>query len=618
MSILLPVLLAMLAAPAPLAIPEISYSVSIPQPHTHLFHVEMQINDIEGPDCDLSMPVWTPGSYLVREYARQVEQFTVSDDSGRPRSWRKIDKNTWRVAADGARNLRVSYVVYGRENGIRFSYVNADHGHILGISLFMFADGHIDRPVSLKLSLPTGWRVSNGCFPDPSDPFLFRFADYHELVDSPMLIGTHDERTFTVREVPHVVAMVGETDADRDQIVENCRKIVEAGADLMGSLPYRKYCFILRFGGGGGGLEHANGTTMGTSRWGHDSERARIRLAGLTAHEYFHAWNVKYVKPREFVPYDYDQEMYTDALWFYEGATSWFGGKLMLKTGLVNNADFFGEIASSVASYRNTPGRAAQSAVEASFDTWIKQYRQDENSSNAQVSYYEKGELIGMVLDLEMLQRTGGRVGLDDVMREMVRETAAGRGGFSTREIASICSRLAGSSLDDFFERYVYGVEEIPFEQYLDYAGYHLAPNESLSKRDNKGGYLGARVDEREGRVSISRVTRETPAWRTGLEYGDEIIAVNGVRTPDSEEFERQMKRHAPGVTVQILVAREGLMRQFDVTLAEHPQPVYSILPVKQPTPAQLAIRARWPVEGAREGAVSGAAFIAGGLPAEL
>lgn len=618
MSILLPVLLALIAVPAPPVMPDISYSVAIPQPHTHLFQIEMTVRGAAGPEFDLSMPVWTPGSYLVREYARQVEQFAVTDHAGNRLPWRKIDKNTWRVSIGAATDLRVSYAVYGRENGIRFSYVNADHGHILGINLFMFADGHIDRPVSLKLDLPAGWRVSNGCFPDPTDPTLFRFPNYHELVDSPMLIGTHKEYSFSVDSVPHVVAMVGETDADLDAYVANCRKIVEAGRAMMGSFPYRKYCFILRFGGGGGGLEHANGTTMGTGRWGMNTEKALTRLSGLTAHEFFHAWNVKYVKPRELVPYDYDREMYTDALWFYEGATSWFAGKLMLKAELIGITDFFAEIASSIGSYRATPGRAAQSAVEASFDTWIKQYRQDENFSNAQVSYYEKGELLAMILDLEILQRTGGRAGLDEVMRTMYAETQAGRGGFSTREIADISGRIAGSSMDEFFERFVFGVEEIPFEQYLEFAGYHLAPSDPLSKRDNKGGFLGASVDERGSRPEITRIVRESPAWQSGLEYGDEPIAIDGVRTPTVEEFERQLKRHEPGAQVQILVARAGMMRQFTVTLAEHPQPVYQILPHKQPTAVQTAIRTNWPVTSSREGGVSGAAQIVGGLPSEL
>ncbi len=579
------------AANTPPLEPSVSYTVTVAQPHTHLFAVRMDVADLNEAHLDVSMPVWTPGSYLVREYERHVVTFAARGASGQTLSWRKLDKNTWRILTPEAGTVTIEYEVYAREPGIRWSFVYAEGGHIIGPSLFMYVVGHADRLTSVRFSLPDSWRLAGGIAASNTDPHVIRARSYHELIDTPMLIGTFDSIDFEVEGVPHLIAILGPNNADLAVLAEDFSKIIRVCSRLFGGLPYERYAFIFTTLTGGGGIEHANGTTIGLGSLDFQSERGRRAVLGVTAHEFFHAWNVKRIQPPAFRPYDYEQENYTDALWFYEGFTSYYGDRILYRAGLTESrADPVG----LVTGYRSTPGYRNQSAADASFNAWIHLYRGDESTENYRTDYYFKGSLIAHLLELEIAHRTAGAKGLDDVLRLMWRRTRDEGAAFDSEGIRAVAEEVVGGSLGEFFDHYVFGTEDIPFEDFFARAGYRLAVDTEATERRDRVGYLGVRTREVNGRVRIVGTVLGAPAWRDGLNYGDEVLAIGGTEVTDYDSFVTALRRYGPGATVEFRVARFGGERLIPVTLGARNVPVYRLEEIENPSDLQLAVRRRW------------------------
>lgn len=569
----------------------IVYSVSIPEPHTHIFHVEISIDFCTWDKIELWMPVWTPGSYLVRDFSRNVFDFKATTFAGEELEWRKADKNTWWVKPWG--EVEISYKVYAREPGIRWSFVNEEGGHIIGPNLFMNVAGYISE---FYINLPKDWNITGGLEPESrvGNQFFFGALSYDDLIDIPMLIGKFSEVEFQVGGSDHVIAFLGATDADLDQLSSDVKKLVEAYSRLMGGLPYRKYAFLVVTQSRGGGIEHANGTSLGTSGWGFANKGRYNRFLQLVSHEFFHTWNVKRIRPPELRIYGYyEKEVYFDSLWWYEGVTSYYADRMLIRAGLSWPGGYATKYAGKIARYRETPGRLKESAAEASFDAWIGLYRSDENTPNIKINYYTKGEIIGLLLDLEIAERTNGEKSLDDVLLHMWKQRKL-MSCFGTEDIRAVCEKVAGGSFKELFARYVYGTEEVPFEKYLAKAGYSLVVDDWRTKNRNERGYLGIETKTSDGQVTISSVVAESPAWRGGLNYGDEIIAVDGFRIGSGSELKNRLKSYPPSRKAEFLVSRFNRIKTIPVTLAEHPVPIYKIVDADDLTDRQKAVRERW------------------------
>jgi predicted metalloprotease with PDZ domain len=574
-----------------LVLPTVSYTVMVKQPRTHVFEVRMEIAGFGQPELDVSMPVWTPGSYLVREYERHVISFAPRDEEDRSLAWHKVDKNTWRIATDGAQRVLLDYEVYAREPGIRWSFVYDEGGHILGPSLFMYVVGATDAPTSAEFHLPHGWRMTGAIAPAGDNPYLISAGSYHELIDAPMLMGDFTDFEFQVEGVPHVIAILGPHNADLERWRDDFTRIVETCSDLFGGLPYERYAFVFTTLTGGGGIEHANGTTIGLSGLDFQSEQSHRVVLGVTAHEFFHAWNVKRIQPPAFRPYDYEQENYTDAIWFYEGFTSYYGDRILHRAGLI---DALGDPADLVSRYRETPGHAVQSAASASFNAWIHLYRSDESFNNYHTDYYFKGRVIANLLELEIANRTHGAKGVDDVLRLMWQKSRDQGTAFDSEGIRAAAEQVAGGSFRDFFDKYVFGTDDIPFADFFRLAGYELVVDEEATRLRNRTGYLGVYLGESNGRVRLDGIVKDDPAWRSGLDYGDEIITVDGNEIADIQSLRALLIGHGPGEELEFVVSRYGQNRTINVTLGERSVPVYGMVEVEQPTDLQLAVRRRW------------------------
>jgi predicted metalloprotease with PDZ domain len=573
----------------------VRYDVTVQTPHEHMFSVRMEIARPDGAPIDVSMPVWTPGSYLIREYERHVTRFAASDGAGAPLHWHKLDKNTWRIESGGARSVVVEYDVYAREPGIRWSFVNSLGGHILGPSLFMHVVGHADLASSARFNLPDGWRINGGIAPSADDPFLISAASYHKLIDTPMLIGEFTDTTFAIEGIPHVIGILGPHNADLRQLSEDFTKIVEVCSELFGGLPYERYALIYITIAGGGGIEHANGTTIALGSIDFQDERFRNDILGVTSHEYFHAWNVKRIQPRAFRPYNYEEENYTDALWFYEGFTSYYGDRILHRSGLI---DELADPIDLVVQYRSTPGHYNQSAADASFNAWIHLYRGDESTNNFRTDYYFVGSVIANLLELTIANSTSGARGLDDLMRVIWERTRDHNAAFDSEAIRAVAEEITGTSFADFFDRYVYGTDSIPFADFFRLAGYDLVVDEQATYDRNRTGYLGIYPRPTDGGLFVNGVVSGRPAWLSGLNYDDQIVSIGDSVIADYDSFVAALRQTRPGQTVNFVISRFGQQMAIPVTLGERSVPVYRLEEVASPTERQLAVRRLWRQQG--------------------
>lgn len=562
--------------------PEIAYTVSMSKPATHLLEVEMRLKWTQMPDkAELKMPVWTPGSYLVREYARHVQDFAVREGSGRPLAWRKINKNTWQIDSKGSVELVATYRVYSNELTVRTNELNDEHAFWNNAALLMFPKGQLAAPSTLKV-MPFGdWKIATGLPSVAGQPNTFRAQNFDILYDSPFEVSNFNEITFTVQGKPHRVVMSGEGNYDLNAIASDSAKIFEEGYKIFGELPYDDYTIIVNLRGGGG-LEHLNSTALQWNRFGFKPAARYRAFLGLVAHEVFHLWNVKRIRPDALGPFDYENENYTKLLWVAEGATAYYEGLILRRAGLISDTELLSNKAGMISDLQARPGRLETSLEEASFDAWIKYYRQDENSINNQISYYDKGEIVNMMLDITIRTASGGSKSLDDVLRYLYDEFYKKGKNYTPEDYQRVSEMMAGRSLDDFFSKYVRGEGEI------DYAGIFAGIGLKVEvKQPNRNrAYIGADTAEDGGRLTIRTIPAGTPAYDQGLNTGDQIVAIDGYRA-SNQFLQSYLGEKKPGDTVKLTIFRFDRLREISFVLGANLRSEYSIVPVENPTPTQ-------------------------------
>ena len=573
--------------------PEMVIRVGMSEPWTHYFEVAITLSGAPEGDLDFVMPVWTPGSYLIREFARNVQEFSAVDAGGTKLPWEKTSKNTWRVQAGNASEVTVKYRVYAFELSVRTSFLDDSHAYINGASVFMYGERFLERPCYLALDPYPGWnRISTGLEPVPGESNTFLAPDFDTLVDSPIEIGNQKILSFDLHEVPHFIAIYGDGNYDPEKLRSDIQKIVERATAVFGEVPYRQYTFIMHLlDRAGGGLEHMNSSSLQIFRWCFQAEESYLGFLALVAHEYFHVWNVKRIRPWGLGPFDYTRETYTRLLWVAEGFTEYFGNHLVLRSSLISADKYLENLSKTIRGYQQTPGRLIESAAEASFDAWIKFYRRDEHSPNASISYYLKGELIALVMDLEIRHRTATAKSLDDVMRLLyARFYRTGRQGFGEDDFRAACEEVAAGSLEEIFNHLAYGTREIDFARYLLYAGLTL---EAAGKEDTTAkGFLGISTKSSEGKVFVTAVPTATPGYRHGINVRDEIIAVDGYRV-DQESLNARVEEKRPGTRLEITIARSGQLRVLPVILGQK-KLEYKITRLATPTAGQTALYQSW------------------------
>jgi predicted metalloprotease with PDZ domain len=554
----------------------IRYTLSFPAAATHYVEVRAVVPTAGQAEVDLTMAVWTPGSYLVREYERNIEGVTARGANDAALEVEKTAKNVWRVRTGGARTIDVRYRVYSREMGVRTNWVEGGFAMLNGAPTFMTLADTTLRPHEVNVELPVAWkRVMTG-LPEGKAANQYVAPDYDTLVDSPIVIGNPEVFEFTVGGKKHFLVNTPSSPTfDGARAAKDLGRVVELNLKMWGTLPYDKYLFLNMITDAGGGLEHKNSTLLMTNRWSTRTRKAYISWLELCSHEYFHAWNVKRLRPVELGPFDYQREVYTKSLWMSEGFTDYYGELNVRRAGLSTRDEYLEALSNQIEALQTTPGRLVTSAEDASFDAWIKQYRPDENSPNVSISYYTKGAVIAFLLDAKIRAATDGARSLDDVMRAAY-ERYSGSRGFTPDQFREVAEQVSGLELKSFWEQAVEGTGELNFDEALDTFGLAFGPADD--KKDSPKAWLGAVTKNDAGRLVVSQVRRGTPAYDAGLNVDDEILAIDDVRVR-ADRLENRLEQYEPGAKVSVLLARREELMRLDVTLRGEPYTSWRLKP---------------------------------------
>ena len=547
---------------------KVGFEVSFKEPQAHYVEMEMTISGLAKDYVDVKMPVWAPGSYLVREFAKSVEDFSATA-GGKPVKVEKVKKNAWRVYSAKSNAIKIKYRVYGFEVSVRTPFIDATHAFLSSTGIFMYPDGLLKLPSTVKVIPYKGWtKVSTGLEPVAGQPFTYTASDFDVLFDSPIEVGNQEVFDFMASGVKHEVAMYGGGNYDKERLKVDMAKVIEQATAIYGENPNKHYTFIVHnFERGGGGLEHLNSTVLGASRNAYNTPEGYLGFLNLVAHEYFHLWNVKRMRPVALGPFDYDNENYTTNLWVAEGFTSYYENKLVLRAGFVDPKTFVDGLVTAVANVSNTPGAKVQSAAESSYDAWIKGYRPNENSNNTGVSYYSKGEVVGLLMDLEIAQATKGTKSLDDVMKAMYLQGKTLKRGYTDAEFKAMVEKISGKSFTDFWAKYVNGTHPVEYDKYFGYAGIAI----TNQNEGNSIPYIGVASKKTEGRIIISAISRNSAAWVDGLNVNDEVISVDGVGVEAALERMPVITSKQPGDVVIVKVKRDGIEKDIKITLKASP-----------------------------------------------
>lgn len=583
---------------------KIGFEISFKEPQAHYAEVEMNIAGIAAKNyVDVKMPVWTPGSYLIREFAKSVEGFGATV-VGKTVKTEKVNKNTWRVYTNKAAAVKINYRVYAFEISVRTAFIDDSHAFLSSANIFMYPAGMLKTPSTVKITPYASWnKVSTGLAPVPGKEFTYTASDFDILFDSPIEVGTQDVFEFTAAGVKHEVAMYGGGNYDKEKLKLDMAKIVEQATAVYGENPNKHYTFIVHNRlAGSGGLEHLNSCVLGATRTGYADAKGYNSFLGLVAHEYNHLWNVKRLRPIALGPFDYENENYTTNLWIAEGFTSYYQNKYVFRAGFIDQAGFITANLGTIGMVMNTPGAKINSAAASSFNAWINPaYRPSENAKNTFISYYTKGAVVGLLMDLEIVNATKGAKSLDDVMKAMYWQCKTLKRGYTDAEFKAMTEKISGISFTDFWAKYVNGTTEIEYAKYFSYAGIEVTAENATPNKPATG--AGLSIDEG---LMVANTLRNSAAWEQGLNVNDQIISIDGI---DARVAMQGVKLPNPALSLDILpivnekqigeklvliIKRDGLEKEIVLTLKENPNIRLKSNVNESATPLQLAVRKKW------------------------
>jgi predicted metalloprotease with PDZ domain len=585
----------------------IAYELKFERPQTHLLDVTIHADSLSGVSADFAMPDWAPGSYYIENYAANVQHFRARNAKGHELSWRKTDSQTWKVDLAGATAVTVEYQVFANTLQNNIAQYNERHAFIGGPSLWMYLAGGKDRPATLSIAVPSGWRVATGM--EHTTDRDFRAPNYDTFADCPLEIADFAEKDFEVLGTKyHVIVhdVMGKNDFTK--FVNDLQKaVVEivsmfqpvAAGNSNQAAPFADYYFIFHiWPKSGGGLEHLDSTQIDFyADW--DSTAPARSFSNeydsklfVTAHEFFHAWNVKRLRPQPLGPFDYTQMVHTPSLWISEGLTSYYGGLALVRSGLVTPQQYLDEIGRLITKFEQEPGRSERSIEDTSWDTWFRRtgiLQQANNLTNTWYSYYDGGQVMGHILDFAIRQNTKNQKSLDDWMRLLYSRYALPKPGFEPDDAIKAASEVSGTDLSDIFSKYISGKEPIPYVHYFAYAG--ITVEKKVQTDKPWSGIDTTKSDD--GHAKVRNVIPGSPAENAGLDRDDVIYAVDS-RALNSDEYDKEIATHKPGDTVRITILRVDEFKEFSVTLGANPYLVYTLKPMEHPTDEQKAIYNSW------------------------
>ena len=570
----------------------IHYQVKPASLHAHIFEIDLTIANPDPLGQKLTLPAWIPGSYMIRDFARNIVTLEASC-SGQEVEIEKLDKQTWR-SAPCAGPLRVRYQVYAWDLSVRSAHLDSTHGYFNGTSVFLKVVGQEHKPCEVELLPPEGdayteWRVAT-TLPRKQAQRLgfgsYQAKDYDELIDHPVEMGCFTHATFDVAGTPHEIAITGRHNCDMERLCRDLKLICESQTAMFGELPeMERYLFqVMAVGDGYGGLEHRSSTSLLCKRGDlpqpgvEEISKEYRQFLGLCSHEYFHLWNVKRIRPQAFKAADLSDEAYSKLLWAFEGITSYYDDLTLLRSGLIDMESYLELLAHNITRVARRSGRLKQTVEESSFDAWTKFYKQDENAPNSIVSYYAKGAIIALALDLSIRRDSDGEKSLDDLMRALWLNHGKPDIGVGEDDVERLAAEVTGLDLTEFFQQALRTTEELPMEELLQTVavGYELRPatgpkdEGGLKKSENKPSSpkadLGVLYKAGHAGAKLTAVMDYGPAMQAGLSAGDVVIALDGIKVT-SANLEQLLERAQLGEKVEIFAFRRDELMRFEVEM---------------------------------------------------
>ena len=559
-----------------------AFTISMENPNTHYYHVVFHCEGIRSETLDFKMPVWTPGYYWILNLAKNITNFEARDVHGNQLDWHNINKNTWRVNSDNASDIRISYDVFAFRQSVAEPFLDDGRAFISPTGIFMHIDGLLQHPVSVTVKPYQEWsQVNTGLDMVEGIPHTFYASNFDVLYDCPILVGNQKVLSFEVENIVHTVAMENPVIIDYMAYLEDLKKIVIHGSAIIGEIPYKHYTYLC-MGRGGGGLEHSNSMAVFSNLSYDLTQSARYKgwLAFL-AHEYFHLYNVKAIRPIALGPFDYDRENYTNMLWVSEGLTVYYEYIILNRAGILSRQETLDMLTRTITKFENIPGHQFQSATESSFNTWLNFFNRNNHTANTTISYYDIGCTLGLLLDLKIRHETKNEKSLDDVMKTLYYTFyKEKKRGFTDQEFRDVCEQTAGCSLEEIFD-YASNAQPFDYKKYLAYAGIYI----ELEPKVQPGAYWGAAFRKRGEEIVVSYVEWDSPAWKAGLSVQDHILKIKN-KQATSETLALIAKEGIPGERTTLFVNRRTGEKKIERS--------FQMKPIANPNPLQLNILNGW------------------------
>ncbi|RFS17770.1 M61 family metallopeptidase [Emticicia sp. C21] len=569
----------------------LAFEVSMNAPSTHQYHVVFNGKGFKEGFLELGMPAWTTGYYQLMNFANNVENFQAFSGDGRELRWKKTGDNTWRIHSLKYIDIKVTYDVKATRNFVAGNYLDEERGYISPAGIFMYPKGLIKNEVTVSIEKYKNWsKIATGLPKVKGTENTYYAKDYDVLYDSPILIGNLESfPSFTVKGIPHYFEAYKAGKFDRQQFMNDLQKIVSTASGIIGDIPYTDYTFIA-IGPGGGGIEHLNSTSIAFSGDELNNRESRIRTYNFLAHEYFHHYNVKRIRPIELGPFDYEKGSRTKMLWLSEGLTVYYEYLILKRAGLTTTDEILKTFQESIKAYESKPGRQFQTPADASWKTWDEgPFGRTSDEVNKTISPYDKGALLGMLLDFKIRQSTKNEKSLDDLMRLLYNKYYKQKNrGFTEDEFRTEAEKLAKTSLQDFFD-YIYTLKTVDYPTYLNYAGLkidtvaHALPT----------AWAGLSVRDRNDSLIVNNVDWLSPAWNSGLRRRNTILEVDGQKI-NAKTLNEIVSKAQAGDKIKIRFETANGIKEEELIFAIKKESSYAITPVENPTPLQSKILKSW------------------------
>jgi predicted metalloprotease with PDZ domain len=566
----------------------IHYTVHIPHPHTHTAQIEAVFPTSHHPELTLMMAVWTPGSYMVREYAKHVEHMEAYNPATQqPLPLQKTHKNRWVVTCPNTSSVAIRYTLYGREMTVRTNWISEEHLLLNGAATFITAKNFLHHPHHVQFSTPFAWKNIATALPQHNN--VYQAENFDALVDSPFLCGDLYTHTFTQDAVPYTCAYAHATQEwKKPSLHQDMQKLIATQHAFWGAVPYKAYAFLSVLGEGKGGLEHNASCVLMDSPHALRKKDTYIDWLGLVSHELFHAWNIKRLRPVELGPFDYEQENFTHSLWVAEGFTAYYDDLLVHRAGLSNTQEYLERLSRNMEQVHTHPGHRVQNLTDASWDAWIKFYRRDENSHNCTVSYYAKGALVAFLTDIALRTHSNHAFSLDSLMRHAY-TLFAGPTGYTHTQWVELIQQHTSKSFHPLLHNALYSTQPLDFTQAFEWLGLAFKTQDPPTQKP----FWGLQTRAVSNALMVTEVQRNSPASHAGIQAGDELLAINQMRTTPSS-FDDDVAHTQANTPATLLIARKNHILTRTLTPAFPPAQTWKITVLPNPTPSQKTNLETW------------------------